>query len=454
MLTDQEKRLLLHFLSTIKADKKLKNISNNVTNGRIECKSREDAISSILMHSQSVMDILGTKAVNAHVLLNYLHEVKVEAPGNAEKDALLKYVFRMWGIQPPAPSVVQSNGVSSLSSSQNFAQLLAAPVGMNGMLSNNTNNSMQLGNTGMQTNQLMNQPLQSNTFVNSQTPLTERNLVSYNHNSQNMSMNANQLSVQQPQNGQTSLQLHQNSYLNQFQNTGQHLMSSNQHPQFPNQYPVQNQMQIQQKNESPYAEVVRSSQLLKEVNSLAFDEFILNFAKQFYELLNQNPNSQYLHGLSDSHFFTECRIQIMIKGGQEDIEQAGENIGEVLTLLSDIKREHQLMFNPNLSADGVRGKTDSHGLIYAVASGTLHQGRGQMVGVFEHSFILRKDPFDANSCKIAESTLILRSSNAVESISQLMLTSNKRTHGSQNLAIENSPSNRQTTSMPQITYVE
>lgn len=171
----------------------------------------------------------------------------------------------------------------------------------------------------------------------------------------------------------------------------------------------------------PLAQMIRSRNLLKEVNSLAFNEYIVGFAQTFYNLLN-NASGQYQHSFNDTHFFGECKLKIMIKGAEEDIELEGEGIVEVLTVLSDLKKEHQLYFSPNLTEQGVRSKRDSHGLISAVVCGTLHQRSGP-VGVFEQCFIISPDPFARESYKIQETVLILRSSNAVASYSALMLGS-------------------------------
>lgn len=174
----------------------------------------------------------------------------------------------------------------------------------------------------------------------------------------------------------------------------------------------------------PLAQMIQSKELLKEVNTLAFNEYIVGFAKTFYNLLN-TASGQYEHGFNNTHFFGECKLKIMIKGATEDIELEGEGIMQVLNVLSDLKKEHQLYFSPNLTEQGVRSKQDNHGLISAVVCGTLHQRSGP-VGVFEQCFIIAPDPFARESYKIQETVLILRSSNAVSSYSQLMIASENK----------------------------
>lgn len=174
----------------------------------------------------------------------------------------------------------------------------------------------------------------------------------------------------------------------------------------------------------PLAQMIRSRELLKEVNTLAFNEYIVGFAQTFYNLLN-TASGQYEHGFNNTHFFGECKLKIMIKGATEDIELEGEGVMQVLNVLSDLKKDHQLYFSPNLTEQGVRSKQDNHGLISAVVCGTLHQRSGP-VGVFEQCFIIAPDPFARESYKIQETVLILRSSNAVSSYSQLMISSENK----------------------------
>lgn len=452
MLNEQEKNALLHFLSVLN-DNKIKGLANSVTQGRIQNKTREEAISCLLLHSESLISILINKKVTAACLLNYLHHLKATAPGNATKDTLLQFVYSLWKL--PYPNNLQNNistiqmssnsmmnsqmsPIPNITSSMN-AQVSPVPVmnvqptsslpsGMNPQMSNfpGINNSPINGQGNM--NQLNNSPM------NGQVNMNLMNNMNYQQQPQ---MQNNHFNVQ-------SMQPSPSSFANSgsapaLQYPGHNTMSI--------QQPMQSNNALQPYNEAPksatsqYSQAIASYQLLKEVSSLAFDDFMVNFAKMFYELLNAPAATEYMHGLNRSHFFDECKMLIEIKGGDEDIEQAGENVIQVLKLLSDLKQDHQLAFSPNLTPEGVRGKTDSHGLIYAVASGTLHQGRGQLVGVYEQSFILRKDPFDQNSCKIADSTLILRSNKSVNSYSQLLLPASRRTN-ERNLAIQNAPSSQ------------
>lgn len=419
MLTDQEKKALLHFThsSSVLNDTRLKSIACALTNGRIAPTSREDAVKCILLHAESLHHFMNNKKVTAAVLLKYLHELNVPAPGTANKEELIyKILYSEWNF--PVPTSLQQNGMNMGGQNiiSNAKRETCPSSGMNPSMNNNFSN---MGNTSMN-NQMY--PNQSCNLAPS-------------HYAQQPPNNFSQFNSQAIQCVPT-IPFANSGQAAGLQYSGHNMMSQ------PNSMQPNNSLQLYNNspkpNTSPYSEAIASRQLLKEVNSLAFDDFMVNFAKMFYELLN-NPAGGYLHGLNQSHFFEECKLMIQIKGQEEDIEQTGESVIDALRLLSDLRREHQLSFNPNLTPEGVRGKTDSHGLIYAVASGTLHHGRGKLVGVYEQSFILRKDPFEQNSCKIADSTLILRSNNSVNTFSQLLLPTSSR-NNERNLAIQNAPS--------------
>ncbi|XP_065201276.1 uncharacterized protein LOC135832158 [Planococcus citri] len=401
MLTEQEKKALLHFThsSSVFNDARLKSLASSITNGRMNPISREESVKCILLHADSLLSVLRSKKVTATVLLKYLHELNVPTPGNADKEALIhKILYSEWNFPPPTPFQGNSMNVPGLHSSGNVSNIGNAPM----------NNQIHMNQGG--------------------------GLPPF-HFTQQSRNSFSQFNSQSTQNAPT-IPFANSAQTSCLQYSGQSVMNSH------TSIPPNSSLQMYNNNAttpntSPYAEAISNHNLAKEVNSLAFDDFMVNFAKQFYELLN-NQADGYFHALNQSHFFDECKIAIQIKGETEDIEQIGESVRDVLKLLSDLRQEHNLLFNPNLTAEGIRGKTDSHGLIYAVASGTLHHGVGKLVGVYEQSFILRKDPFEQNSCKIADTTLILRSNSSVNTFSQLLLPTSGRS-SQRNFAIQDAP---------------
>jgi len=72
--------------------------------------------------------------------------------------------------------------------------------------------------------------------------------------------------------------------------------------------------------------------------------------------------------------------------------------------------EHQLFLHPNLSTEGVWGRSNANGLLLVLVCGTLHHRTAhQCLGVFENLFLLAQDPFAADNWKIKSLEAILRS---------------------------------------------
>lgn len=145
----------------------------------------------------------------------------------------------------------------------------------------------------------------------------------------------------------------------------------------------------------------------KERSHELLEEFIEMFAKHFYDLFNDLgiPDKNQLDG---RHFYENCTMVIRILGGSEEINENCEDSTSTLQCLLGIKKEHQLFFSPHLE-DGVKWKKESHGLVKVHIGGTLHQGVGRMVGMFEQQFVLREDPQAANTWKILNTNLMMKS---------------------------------------------
>jgi hypothetical protein len=150
----------------------------------------------------------------------------------------------------------------------------------------------------------------------------------------------------------------------------------------------------------------------KERENELLEDFIEMFAKHFYDLFNDIgvPGKNQLDG---RHFYENCTMAVRILGGSEEISEKCENSATLLQCLSGIKKEHQLFFSPHLS--DVKWKKESHGLVKVHIGGTLHQGVGRMVGMFEQQFILREDPQAENTWKILNTNLMMKSMESLTS---------------------------------------
>ncbi len=180
--------------------------------------------------------------------------------------------------------------------------------------------------------------------------------------------------------------------------------------------------QQQKSQDQILKEIVESEKIRKEAESMAFDAFILDFSREFYQLLNKKSEvNHYLHSLTTSHFIADCKMLIKIYGEEEETEVISENVTDTLENLSILQKQHELIFEPNLSGNEKRGHRDFCGLIHAVFGGCLYK-RTEPVGNFKQNFVLRKVSSTQNSYIIDQTNLILISKKAVP-YSSLMLTS-------------------------------
>lgn len=168
---------------------------------------------------------------------------------------------------------------------------------------------------------------------------------------------------------------------------------------------------------------VSNSKTRKDRENELLEEFIEMFAKHFYELFNDLgvPGK---NQLNERHFYENCTMAVRILGGSEEINEKCDNSSSSLQCLLGIKKEHQLFFSPHLS--DVKWKKESHGLVKIQIGGTLHQGVGRMVGMFEQQFILREDPQAENTWKVLNTNLMMKSMDTITSEPTLSIQGQQR----------------------------
>ncbi|VVC31476.1 Uncharacterised protein C3orf38 (DUF4518) [Cinara cedri] len=157
----------------------------------------------------------------------------------------------------------------------------------------------------------------------------------------------------------------------------------------------------------------------KDILHEQLEEFIEVFAKNFYELFN-NLGVPGKNQLDCRYFYDSCTLKVKILGGNEEINENCEDSSSLLQCLLSVKNAHQLFFSPNLS-DGVKWKKEMHGLIKVHIGGTLHQGIGRLVGMFEQQFVLREDPQAENTWKICNTNLMMKSMDSLRNGSTLSI---------------------------------
>jgi hypothetical protein len=149
------------------------------------------------------------------------------------------------------------------------------------------------------------------------------------------------------------------------------------------------------------------------------DEMAHQFTRWFYSMLNQHEVHSQGAQLGTEHFWQDCNMRLVINSEMDSHRLEVKNsAANVVQLIWDTKTQHNLYFNPNLSHEGVQGKTDVHGLVMVLVCGTLHQ-QDKCVGVFEQLFGLIRDPSACNNWKIKYTELNLKSKSIVTSLPTL-----------------------------------
>lgn len=129
------------------------------------------------------------------------------------------------------------------------------------------------------------------------------------------------------------------------------------------------------------------------------------FSQWFYAIMNRGETIEPNHFYPDAHF----KLKLFANGELSTMEET-ESPESIAELLTQVKTEYNLFFNPNLNFEGVQGRIDPHGLVMVMVCGTLHTN-DMCVGVFEQIFALARDPYCDNNWKIKTSELNLRSKN-------------------------------------------
>lgn len=131
-----------------------------------------------------------------------------------------------------------------------------------------------------------------------------------------------------------------------------------------------------------------------------------HFAQWFYTQMNTEV-------VEDVHFFSDAKFKLsMISNNDCDNTLVENDPQEISNALQKVKVQNNLFFNPNFTNEGVQGRMDPHGLVMVLVCGTLHV-QETIVGVFEQTFALARDPFSDNNWKIKSTELILRSKSNV-----------------------------------------
>ncbi|XP_055956077.1 uncharacterized protein C3orf38 homolog isoform X2 [Patella vulgata] len=171
---------------------------------------------------------------------------------------------------------------------------------------------------------------------------------------------------------------------------------------------------VYQNNQSGYQINQPTSDKFMTNSSSATDQLLAEtFVKWFYKMMNsQNPSlNETPENFGPHHFWNDVRLRLLtVASDSENSTEQFEGCEMVSCRLLAITKDELLLFNPNLSAEGVRSKKDPHGLLAISVCGTIHRGN-DCLGIFEQDFGLIRDPRFENNWKIKVTALNLRCSN-------------------------------------------
>ena len=132
------------------------------------------------------------------------------------------------------------------------------------------------------------------------------------------------------------------------------------------------------------------------------------FAKWFYDNLNSfNPgcvlNSK---DFGPQHFWDDVHLEIEFYSPLLHREALDGPILVSQRLLA-FPKEDNVLFNPNISTEGVYVKSNPHGLVKILACGSLHRGNA-CLGIFQQAFGIIRDPRFENNWKIKYTKMQMR----------------------------------------------
>ncbi|XP_060082781.1 uncharacterized protein C3orf38 homolog [Ylistrum balloti] len=134
------------------------------------------------------------------------------------------------------------------------------------------------------------------------------------------------------------------------------------------------------------------------------------FTTWFYKMLNsQNPTTPDApEDFGSHHFWPDVNFKLLCLTPQPvDEELSGADL-TTQRLLALVKEE-QLLFNPNISKEGLMVKSNPHGQLVLIVCGTIHRSQ-DCLGEFEQLFGLLRDPRFNNNWKVKFTKLRIKSS--------------------------------------------
>lgn len=128
-----------------------------------------------------------------------------------------------------------------------------------------------------------------------------------------------------------------------------------------------------------------------------------SFVIWFYKLLNaENPAMHAVDKVDKfgpQHFWDNCTLRAVSRTESFSDEKFTGSMLVSQRLKALVREEHVLLFNPNVSKEGVHTIKSKFGTFMVMVCGTIHE-HNTCLGSFEQAFGLVRDSFQSNKWKI------------------------------------------------------
>lgn len=125
------------------------------------------------------------------------------------------------------------------------------------------------------------------------------------------------------------------------------------------------------------------------------------FASWFYKVLNSNNPHMGINPeeFGPCHFWDGATLKVMTITDMQSSSDEFSGSRLVSEKILSFTKSECLLFNPNISREGILVNSEKHGLVIVVVCGTIHR-QNQHLGVFDQMFGLVKDPRFNDNWKI------------------------------------------------------
>ena len=137
------------------------------------------------------------------------------------------------------------------------------------------------------------------------------------------------------------------------------------------------------------------------------NEIASAFVSWFYSMINSQSNDKFNSNWGPAHFWEDAKLILHIEQPDGMIRDEIQNADDVCHRILNFVLSYKVIFNPNLTSNGVCSEMNCHGLLAVKSSGTLHR-HSSVIGLYEQVFGLIKDPTADGNWKIKNTELKIR----------------------------------------------